>query len=228
ARPHPRSRRVAAALRADHAVNTTRRTSRHQNSHDTHPQHRVPSVTASGVTHVERNTVRRTTTRAGAALTIACLTGAALFAGSGPASSAEGTPAAGSYLAPFHTTGDLTGDNAITQADVDLVAGSVGAQEGDAAWAAVAPADLDDDGTITVTDVAGLSRKVIYDDGEFELVEASVLEMQAAMNAGVLTSVELTQQYLDRIETYDRAKVDPADNGRPLNSIISTNPEALA
>lgn len=172
--------------------------------------------------------MRRTTTRAGAALTIACLTGAALFAGSGPASSAEGTPAAGSYLAPFHTTGDLTGDAAITQADVDLAAGSVGAQEGGAAWAAVAPADLDDDGTITVTDIAGLSRKVIYDDGEFELVEASVLEMQAAMNAGVLTSVELTQQYLDRIEAYDRAKIDPADNGRPLNSIISTNPEALA
>ncbi|RYG66971.1 hypothetical protein EON77_16925, partial [bacterium] len=94
-------------------------------------------------------------------------------------------------------------------------------------WAAVSAADHDGDDTITVTDVARLAQAMIYDDGKFELVEASVLDMQAAMNAGVLTSVDLTRQYLDRIEAYDNAKVDPAANGRPLKSIISTNPEAL-
>jgi amidase len=51
--------------------------------------------------------------------------------------------------------------------------------------------------------------------------------MQAAMNAGVTTSVALTQAYLDRIAAYDRAKVDPATLGRPLNSIITTSTVAL-
>ncbi len=171
--------------------------------------------------------VRRTTTRAGAALTVACLTSAALFAGGSPASSAEGTSEAGAYLSPFHTRGDLTGDSAVTQADVDLLAQHVGASSGDAAWATVAAADLDDNGEITVTDVAQLAQRVIYDDGQFELVEASVLEMQAAMNAGVITSVELTQQYLDRIAAYDKQTIGTATGARPLNSIITTNPEAL-
>ncbi|MCD9154468.1 amidase family protein [Aeromicrobium duanguangcaii] len=171
--------------------------------------------------------MRRTPTRAGAALSLACMAGAVLIAAGPPASSAEGTTDAGSYLAPFNTTGDLTGDDAITQADVDLLAGHVGATSTDAAWKTVAAADLDDDGTITVTDVAALSQKMIYDDGPFELVEASVLDMQAAMNAGVTSSVALTQQYLDRIKAYDTATIDTAERGRPLNSIISTNPEAL-
>lgn len=171
--------------------------------------------------------MRRTTTRAGAALTLACLTSAALIAGGTPASGAEGTSDAGAYLAPFHTAGDLTGDSTITRADIDLLADAVGTKQGDAGWPKVAPADLDDSGSITVADVAALARKVIHDDGDFELLEASVLEMQAAMNAGVITSVELTQQYLDRIAAFDRAAVDAADTGRPLNSIITTNPEAL-
>lgn len=155
------------------------------------------------------------------------MTGAALMTAGAPATSAEGTSDAGSYLAPRFTAADLTGDDRITQEDVDLAADHVGTTSEDAAWTSVAAADHDGDGAITVTDVARLAQAMIYDDGEFELVEASVLDMQAAMNAGVLTSVELTQQYLDRIEAYDGAKVDPAANGRPLKSIISTNPEAL-
>jgi amidase len=51
--------------------------------------------------------------------------------------------------------------------------------------------------------------------------------MQAAMNAGVTTSVELTQDYLARIAAYDRTVVDTATGGRALNSIISTNSTAL-
>ncbi|SKB07263.1 amidase family protein [Aeromicrobium choanae] len=155
------------------------------------------------------------------------MTGAALIAAGTPATSAEGTTDAGSYLAPRFTAADLTGDDAVTQEDVDLLVGRVGTTSADDGWAAVSAADHDGDDTITVTDVARLAQAMIYDDGEFELVEASVLDMQAAMNAGVLTSVELTRTYLDRIEAYDNAKVDPAANGRPLKSIISTNPEAL-
>ena len=94
-------------------------------------------------------------------------------------------------------------------------------------WDDVAPADTDGDGTITVTDLAAVSQRIVYDDGPFELVEASVLDMQAAMNAGTTTSVAITQEYLDRIEAYDTTLVDTGAGGRPLHSIISTSDVAL-
>ncbi|WP_426452686.1 amidase family protein [Paenibacillus sp. S-38] len=54
----------------------------------------------------------------------------------------------------------------------------------------------------------------------FELVEATIPEMQTAMAQGKLTSAELVQMYLDRIAKYDK-------QGVSLNSMISLNPEAL-
>ena len=53
------------------------------------------------------------------------------------------------------------------------------------------------------------------------LEEASVGDLQARMQAGEFSSQDLTQAYLDRIEALDR-------NGPKLNSIIVTNPHALA
>lgn len=88
-------------------------------------------------------------------------------------------------------------------------------------------ADADGDGVITVADLAAVSQRMIYDDGEFEIVEASVLDMQAAMNAGVTSSVEITQDYLDRIAAYDTVTVDAIDSAHPLNSIVSTSSVAL-
>ena len=55
----------------------------------------------------------------------------------------------------------------------------------------------------------------------FEFSEMSVAQLQAAMRAGSLTSQELTQAYLDRIEAIDH-------NGIHLNSVIETNPDAVA
>lgn len=52
------------------------------------------------------------------------------------------------------------------------------------------------------------------------LVEATVEEMQQAMSAGVLTSVELVKMYLERIARLDQ-------DGVKLNSIIEINPDAL-
>jgi amidase len=52
------------------------------------------------------------------------------------------------------------------------------------------------------------------------LHEATIAELQAAMDAGHLTSVELTRHFLQRIDTYDRA-------GPRLNSVLETNPEAV-
>lgn len=52
-----------------------------------------------------------------------------------------------------------------------------------------------------------------------DLMDATITEMQTAMESGNLTSVRLTQMYLDRIEAYDKAL--------DLNSILSINPDAL-
>lgn len=54
----------------------------------------------------------------------------------------------------------------------------------------------------------------------FTLVEATFDEIQAAFSSGQITSRQLTQMYLDRIEAYDR-------NGPKLHSVIETNPDAL-
>ena len=57
--------------------------------------------------------------------------------------------------------------------------------------------------------------------GGFDPEEKSVAELGAALQSGAATSVSLTQAYLARIEKLDRA-------GPALNSVIATNPRALA
>ena len=98
--------------------------------------------------------------------------------------------------------------------------------DGSPGWPAVAAADLNGDHALTVADLALMSQEIIYDDGTFKLVEADALQMQAAMNAGVVTSVQLTKAYLARIAAYDRT-VQPGAT-QPLNSIITTSSVALA
>lgn len=168
--------------------------------------------------------VNRTVFRRTAALSA----GAALVAGLAVATPAAADDAVGSspaFLAPFFTELDLTGDGAVTEDDLAVAAPALGATADDAAW--VPQADVNGDGEITVADLAEISSRMVYDDGDFELVEATALDMQAAMNAGVITSVDLTQAYLDRIAAYDRTVVDPSEGGRALNSIIATSDVAL-
>lgn len=55
----------------------------------------------------------------------------------------------------------------------------------------------------------------------FELNEATIPEIQSALESGTLTSEELVQLYLDRIEAYD-------DQGPAINALITINPDALA
>ena len=52
------------------------------------------------------------------------------------------------------------------------------------------------------------------------LLEASIETLQAAMNSGSLTAVDLTQYYLDRIAAYDQ-------QGPGLNSIRVLNDDVL-
>ena len=53
------------------------------------------------------------------------------------------------------------------------------------------------------------------------VVEASIDDLQKAMQAGRLTSKQVTQQYLDRIQSIDKS-------GPTVNAIIEVNPDALA
>ncbi|MGO4858973.1 amidase [Arthrobacter sp. 2MCAF14] len=55
----------------------------------------------------------------------------------------------------------------------------------------------------------------------FDVVEASIAQLRAALEAGEVTSEELTQAYLDRIDAYDRT-------GITLNAMVVMNPAALA
>lgn len=56
--------------------------------------------------------------------------------------------------------------------------------------------------------------------GDTPIEEATLTSLQAAMESGALTSVQLTQAYLDRIAAIDQ-------RGPTLNSVIEVNPEAM-
>ncbi|HUU33197.1 MAG TPA: amidase family protein, partial [Vicinamibacterales bacterium] len=53
---------------------------------------------------------------------------------------------------------------------------------------------------------------------DFTVVEASIPQIQAALQSGRITSRQLTERYLQRIATYEDR----------LNAIITVNPRALA
>lgn len=55
---------------------------------------------------------------------------------------------------------------------------------------------------------------------KFDLSTATIADIQAAMEAGALTSEKLVQLYLARIEAYDQ-------KGPKLNTVITLNPRAL-
>jgi Asp-tRNA(Asn)/Glu-tRNA(Gln) amidotransferase A subunit family amidase len=54
----------------------------------------------------------------------------------------------------------------------------------------------------------------------FDVFEKSILELQSAMAAGTITSRQIVEQYLARIERYDQ-------RGPAINAFISLNPKAL-
>ncbi|HEX7713043.1 MAG TPA: amidase, partial [Bacillota bacterium] len=53
----------------------------------------------------------------------------------------------------------------------------------------------------------------------FNVVEASIADLQAAMGAGQVTSRELILMYMERIAKYDK-------DGPKLNAILEINPDA--
>ncbi|WP_020618276.1 amidase family protein [Paenibacillus daejeonensis] len=117
-------------------------------------------------------------------------------------------------------SGDLNGNDRLDIGDLAILAPYYGIDSSHEAWPLVANADFNQNGTIDLTDLGTLGRKVLYDDAPFELMEATVTEIQSAMNAGKVTAVELVTAYLARIEAYDQ-------QGPELKSIITVNPKAL-
>lgn len=55
------------------------------------------------------------------------------------------------------------------------------------------------------------------EDADFEVAEASIVELQDAMLEGRVTSAQLVDLYLARVRAYDRA-------GPALNTIVRLNP----
>lgn len=170
------------------------------------------------------HTVKKNTLRIVAAVSVA---GSAIVTAGLASGAATAAPLPASVsLPPYYSELDVTGDAMVTAADLSVAAESLGLTSASANWGQVSVLDTDADGELTILDLADLSQRIIYDDGPFELVEASVIDMQAAMNAGVASSQSITQEYLDRIAAYDREVVP--GGSRPLNSIITVNPQALA
>ena len=60
-----------------------------------------------------------------------------------------------------------------------------------------------------------------YIDQPFVLLDLSISDLSAALEAGKITSKELIEQYIARIEAYD-------DQGPKLNAILIVNPDAIA
>src|SRR3954462_4019313 len=57
----------------------------------------------------------------------------------------------------------------------------------------------------------------------FDVVEASIADLRAALESGATTAVEVVEAYLARIDRYDGA-----DTGTALNSVVVRSPDALA
>lgn len=115
--------------------------------------------------------------------------------------------------------GDLNNNSVIDVGDLSVLIKYFGIASDDSNWTKVANGDFNKNNTIDVQDLATLGKKVLYDNGQpFELMEADIMSIQNAMAAGKLTSEQLVQMYLDRINEYDDT----------INSLITVNPDALA
>ncbi len=117
--------------------------------------------------------------------------------------------------------GDLNGNSVVDIGDLAILISYFGISSEHADWPRVSAADHDANGIIEIADLAALGKLIAFDAGTpFDVMEASVMDIQNAMAAGTLTAEQLVEMYLARIDAYDK-------NGPMLKSIISTNPDAL-
>jgi Asp-tRNA(Asn)/Glu-tRNA(Gln) amidotransferase A subunit family amidase len=72
---------------------------------------------------------------------------------------------------------------------------------------------------VTVATTVVLATTSVARGQQFEIVEATIADLQAAMASGEVSSADLVDAYLARIAAYD-------DNGPRLNAILRVNPRA--
>jgi amidase len=73
---------------------------------------------------------------------------------------------------------------------------------------------------ISVFIFGGIALPAAQTPTPFEVHEATIAQIHSAMKAGRLTCRQLVEQYLKRIDTFDK-------NGPAVNAIVMTNPESL-
>ncbi|PZE20064.1 S-layer homology domain-containing protein [Paenibacillus xerothermodurans] len=104
-------------------------------------------------------------------------------------------------------------------ADTGLFAGMIGAVVSEGILRAKTAVTFGFGDKVTVGDAASIALRV-YNRLPFILMDATLPELQAAMQTGKTSSEKLVQQYLKRIETYD-------DQGPKINAMLAINPNAL-
>ena len=73
---------------------------------------------------------------------------------------------------------------------------------------------------VTIAAPRPLAQPQLPSAAEFRLVEATVADMQRALQTGLITSEQLVQMYLARLAVYE-------DVGPAVNAFIYVNPAAL-
>jgi amidase len=115
------------------------------------------------------------------------------------------------------TNGDRDGDGQVSRRRFLRYTSTVGAlAAGGSAVAAMAGS-----GAAVAEPVAAVAGAAAGGIPAFKWEEATIAELQAAMQAGTLTSRHLVQAYIQRIRLIDLSGVQ-------LNSVIEVNPDALA
>ncbi|MDR5698591.1 amidase [Agromyces aerolatus] len=85
------------------------------------------------------------------------------------------------------------------------------------------PADRSSRATGPADRWSSSERRRAYRDRRFDVVEASIADLRAALETGETTAVELVEAYLARIDAYDAPGTATA-----LNAVVVRNPDALA
>src|SRR2546421_493626 len=74
-------------------------------------------------------------------------------------------------------------------------------------------------GLATLAILGAGGKKTVTEAAGYDVTEKRIKDLQTAMRAGQVTSVQLVQAYLDRIAAYDQ-------QGPSLNAVIYLNPNA--
>ncbi|GAB4386449.1 MAG: amidase [Elainellaceae cyanobacterium] len=75
-------------------------------------------------------------------------------------------------------------------------------------------------GTTALAQATDSVEQAQASESDFEVMEATIADIHEAIESGDATCVEITQEYLERIEAYD-------ETGPAINAVMTVNPNAL-